>query len=300
MTLNMTRTFDEIVLTHADPARADQILANPIYRSLSTSFAGTQEYMAMEKLAQLSSEAEQDGRWDLIIVDTPPSRSALDFLDAPQRLGSFLDGPLIRILMAPARRSGRVGLRVIEAGATVVAGVLDKVLGAELLGDARTFITALEAVFGDFRERAEQTYQRLKEPGTAFVVVATPEQDALREASYFVERLEADDMPLSGMVVNRVTIPSAPWLSPERASVGREDLAESSDDPIAALALDLLSLHEATTRRAAAQERVLQAFTRALPGVPQVQVRALTTDVHDLDGLRKVGEELGTPGVSSR
>src|SRR5215470_5700713 len=106
MMLDMKRTFDEIVEAHADPDRAAQILANPFYQSLSSSFAGTQEYMAMEKLGQLRRADE----WDLIVVDTPPSRSALDFLDAPQRLGRFLDGRLLRLLVAPAKLGGRTGL----------------------------------------------------------------------------------------------------------------------------------------------------------------------------------------------
>ncbi|HMA47764.1 MAG TPA: ArsA-related P-loop ATPase, partial [Frankiaceae bacterium] len=112
MMLDMKRTFDEIVEAHADPDRAAQILANPFYQSLSSSFAGTQEYMAMEKLGQLRHADE----WDLIVVDTPPSRSALDFLDAPQRLGRFLDGRMIRLLLAPAKAGGRAYLKVVNIG----------------------------------------------------------------------------------------------------------------------------------------------------------------------------------------
>src|SRR5213082_991036 len=125
MMLDMKRTFDEIVEAHADPARAAQILANPFYQSLSSSFAGTQEYMAMEKLGQLRHADE----WDLIVVDTPPSRSALDFLDAPQRLSRFLDGRLIRMLTAPTRVSGRAYLRVVNAGFGVITGIVTKIIG---------------------------------------------------------------------------------------------------------------------------------------------------------------------------
>jgi anion-transporting ArsA/GET3 family ATPase len=298
MTLDMTRTFDEIVMAHADPERAAQILANPIYRSLSTSFAGTQEYMAMEKLAQLSERAADGDAWDLIIVDTPPSRSALDFLDAPQRLGSFLDGPFIRLLMAPARRTGRAGLRVLEAGAGIAGSILDKVLGAELLGDARTFIGALEAVFGDFRERADATYQRLKEPGTAFVVVAAPEQDALREAAFFVERLAEEGMPLAGLVVNRVTPSVAPWVNAERAAAGRDRLDDDPEpDDAHVLARDLLALHADQERRRLMESRAVEVFTAARPWVDQVEIPALAEDVHDLAGLRRIGE---LAAISSR
>src|SRR5881392_955513 len=130
MMLDMKRTFDEIVEAHADPDRAGQILANPFYQSLSSSFAGTQEYMAMEKLGQL----RRTERWDLIVVDTPPSRSALDFLDAPQRLSRFLDGRLIRLLTAPAR-TGMSAMRVLNAGFAMMTSVLTKILGTQVLKD---------------------------------------------------------------------------------------------------------------------------------------------------------------------
>src|SRR5205823_4112522 len=148
MMLDMKRTFDEIVEAHSDPDRAAQILANPFSQSLSSSFAGTQEYMAMEKLGQLRRSDE----WDLIVVDTPPSRSALDFLDAPERLGRFLDGRLIRLLASPVR-AGRPFTKVINAGFTMMTGALTKLLGGQLLRDAQTFITAFDTLFGGFRER---------------------------------------------------------------------------------------------------------------------------------------------------
>jgi len=178
MMLDMKRTFDEIVEQHADPERAAAILANPFYQSLSSSFAGTQEYMAMEKLGQLRAEIDQehDTRpWDLIVVDTPPSRSALDFLDAPQRLGSFLDGRFIKILLAPAKVGGKAYLKVFTAGLGAVTGVLSKVLGAQVLTDLQTFVAAIDSTFGGFRERADQTYALLQAPGTEFLVVAAPE-----------------------------------------------------------------------------------------------------------------------------
>ena len=211
MMLDMKRTFDEIVEAHSDPDRAEQILANPFYQSLSSSFAGTQEYMAMEKLGQLRRADE----WDLIVVDTPPSRSALDFLDAPQRLGRFLDGRLIRVLTAPTKAGGRAYLKFVTAGFTMVTSVITKVIGAQMLRDVQTFVAAFDTMFGGFRERAEDTYRLLQAPGTAFLVIATPEPDALREASYFVDRLSSDQMPLAGLVVNRV------HRSPARPSVGR-------------------------------------------------------------------------------
>ncbi|MEE1763736.1 MULTISPECIES: ArsA family ATPase [unclassified Streptomyces] len=223
MMLDMKRTFDEIVEAHADPDRASAILNNPFYQSLSAGFAGTQEYMAMEKLGQLRSRDE----WDLIIVDTPPSRSALDFLDAPKRLGSFLDGKLIRVLLAPAKVGGRAGMKFLNVGMSMMTGVLGKLLGGQLLKDVQTFVAAMDSMFGGFRTRADATYKLLQAPGTAFLVVAAPERDALREAAYFVERLAAEDMPLAGLVLNRVHGSGAAQLSAERALAAAENL----DDP---------------------------------------------------------------------
>ncbi len=154
MMLDMKRTFDEVVLAHSEPGKAEAILANPFYQAVSSSFAGTQEYMAMEKLGQLKASVDD---WDLIVVDTPPSRSALDFLDAPNRLGSFLDGRFIRLLSAPARASGRAGLKVFAFGVQVVTGTMTKILGGQMLQDVQTFVAALDTMFGGFRERADQT-----------------------------------------------------------------------------------------------------------------------------------------------
>ncbi|MDG9726319.1 ArsA family ATPase [Streptomyces sp. DH41] len=222
MMLDMKRTFDEIVEAHADPERAAAILGNPFYQSLSAGFAGTQEYMAMEKLGQLRARDE----WDLIVVDTPPSRSALDFLDAPKRLGSFLDGKLIRVLLAPAKVGGRAGMKFLNVGMSMMTGVLGKVLGGQFLKDVQTFVAAMDSMFGGFRTRADATYKLLQAPGTAFLVVAAPERDALREAAYFVERLAAEDMPLAGLVLNRVHGSGADGLSAERALAAAENLED--------------------------------------------------------------------------
>jgi anion-transporting ArsA/GET3 family ATPase len=292
MMLDMKRTFDEVVLAHTTPDRAEQIFANPFYQSLSSSFSGTQEYMAMEKLGQLRAE----DRWDLIVVDTPPSRSALDFLDAPKRLGSFLDGRFIRILMAPAKSGGRAYLKVVSAGLGAVTAALTKVLGAQVLRDVQGFVAALDTMFGGFRERAEATYALLQTDGTAFLVVAAPERDALREASYFVERLETEDMPLAGLVLNRVHTTLAPKLSAERAFAAAETLEEQDprDRAEHALAAELLRLHAERAATIARERRLQERFGRAHPDVPVTRITARPGDVHDLDGLRSLGAEIGT------
>ncbi|WP_320779512.1 ArsA family ATPase [Streptomyces sp. CRN 30] len=356
MMLDMKRTFDEIVEAHADPERASAILGNPFYQSLSAGFAGTQEYMAMEKLGQLRARDE----WDLIVVDTPPSRSALDFLDAPKRLGSFLDGKLIRVLLAPAKMGGRAGMKFLNVGMSMMTGALGKVLGGQLLRDVQTFVAAMDSMFGGFRTRADATYKLLQAPGTAFLVVAAPERDALREAAYFVERLAAEDMPLAGLVLNRVHGSGAAQLSAERALAAAENLDEarivdqrsgkavlrnsptthgSSESPasegsvseapapetgspaedradtdrtaedeqtteddrtatgdraVEQLTAGLLRLHAERMQLLSREQRTRDRFTALHPEVAVAEVAALPGDVHDLAGLRDIGDRLAT------
>ena len=198
MMLDMKRTFDDVVIAHSTPDKAAAILANPFYQALSSNFSGTQEYMAMEKLGQL--HAETNGQWDLIVVDTPPARSALDFLDAPEHLSALLDGRFLRMLLTPARGP----LRLMSVGFNLVSSAMTKILGAAIISDVQTFVTAFEALFGGFRQRAMSTFALLSSRQTTFLVVAIPQRDALREAAYFVDRLTEEQMPLSGMVINRV------------------------------------------------------------------------------------------------
>ncbi|SHL22650.1 ArsA family ATPase [Actinacidiphila paucisporea] len=354
MMLDMKRTFDEVVVQHSDPERARGILENPFYQSLSAGFAGTQEYMAMEKLGQLRA---QDA-WDLIIVDTPPSRSALDFLDAPKRLGSFLDGRFIKLLMAPAKVGGRAGVKFLNIGMSMMTGTLSKVMGAGLLRDVQTFVAAMDTMFGGFRTRADATYRLLQAPGTAFLVVAAPERDALREAAYFVERLADEDMPLAGLVLNRVHGSGAAQLTAERALAAAEALedyaaenaaedgtegaaVDAAPDPDGGpaenlagggivdhgagnadsrqhrpdstdeddgtgtgdterLAAGLLRLHAERMQVVARERRTRDRFVSVHPEVPMVDVTALPGDVHDLEGLRAIGQELaeGQPAAA--
>ncbi|MFF4799706.1 ArsA family ATPase [Streptomyces sp. NPDC001351] len=340
MMLDMKRTFDEIVEAHADGERAAAILNNPFYQSLSAGFAGTQEYMAMEKLGQLRARDE----WDLIVVDTPPSRSALDFLDAPKRLGSFLDGRLIRLLTAPAKLGGRAGMKFLNVGMSMMTGTLGKLLGGQLLKDVQTFVAAMDTTFGGFRTRADATYRLLQAPGTAFLVVAAPERDALREAAYFVERLAAEDMPLAGLVLNRVHGSGAARLSAERALAAAENLVEprivdqdggkaglrnspdtygssgspASESPadgsaepptsenhspgpdqedegaqsVERLTAGLLRLHAERMQLLSREQRTRDRFTALHPEVAVAEVAALPGDVHDLAGLRDIGDRL--------
>lgn len=290
MMLDMKRTFDEVVEAHASPEKAQQILQNPFYIALSSSFAGTQEYMAMERLGQLHAE----DRWDLIVVDTPPSRSALDFLDAPERLSSMLDGRFIRLMLAPAKGPARF----LTAGFGVVISALNKVLGAQVLNDMQTFIAAFDTLFGGFRQRAEATYSLLQADGTAFFVVASPEPAAMREATYFVERLGAENMPLAGLVVNRVQPDRGHDISPAEAEAGSKKLAGTSDN--GDVTAELLEVYATRLRLAEREQHLRDRFHAAHGTVRSSSVPALATDVHDLDGLRQISSALaGRAAVSA-
>ncbi|MEU7822749.1 ArsA-related P-loop ATPase [Catellatospora sp. NPDC049133] len=286
MMLDMKRTFDEVVLTHTAPERAKEIFANPFYQAMSSTFSGTQEYMAMEKLSQLRAT----DRWDLIVVDTPPSRSALDFLDAPARLGRFLDGKMLRLLMVPARAGGKSMFNLVTASFGVFSKAVQKILGAQLLTDLSGFVSALDSTFGGFRERADRTYRVLQDPQTAFLVVAAPEPDAVREAAYFAERLGAERMPLAGLVLNRVHRSELPELSAADSAEAAEKLsAEHADHALTAQALQV---HALLMRQVARETEVSTGFTDEFPQVPVAYVPAQPTDVHDLAGLRAIGAAL--------
>lgn len=290
MMLDMKRTFDEVVEQHTRPERAAEIFANPFYQAMSSTFAGTQEYMAMEKLGQLRATDE----WDLIVVDTPPSRSALDFLDAPARLSRFLDGRMLRLLLAPARTGGRSMFSLVTASFGIFSRTVQKIIGAQLLTDLSGFVAALDSMFGGFRQRADQTYRILQDPQTAFLLVAAPERDAVREAAYFAERLVAERMPLSGLVLNRMHQTEPAGLTAEQSEAAAAELEAAGDRTAAAGAL---RIHASLLRQTEREMRVAATFTDAFPQVAATAVAAQPADVHDVDGLRTIGTLLAGPAV---
>jgi anion-transporting ArsA/GET3 family ATPase len=280
MMLDMRRTFDEMVVQYSGPGRADSILENQFYQTVATSLAGTQEYMAMEKLGQLLAA----DKWDLVVVDTPPSRNALDFLDAPKRLGSFMDSRLWRMLLAPGRGIGRL----VTGAMGLAMKALSTVLGSQMLSDAAGFVQSLDATFGGFREKADRTYELLKRRGTQFVVVSAAEPDALREASFFVDRLAGENMPLAGLILNR-THPTLSDLHAEKAEEAADDLAV--DDPDS-LAVAVLRIHAERAQTAKREVRLLSRFTGANPHVAIVGVPSLPFDVSDLEALRAIADQI--------
>jgi anion-transporting ArsA/GET3 family ATPase len=291
MMLDMRRTFDEMVVQYSGPDRAQAILDNQFYQTVATSLAGTQEYMAMEKLGQLLGE----DRWDLVVVDTPPSRNALDFLDAPKRLGSFMDSRLWRLLLGPGRGIGRL----VTGAVGLAMKALSTVLGSQMLSDAAAFVQSLDATFGGFREKADRTYALLKRRGTQFVVVSAAEPDALREASFFVDRLSEERMPLAGLILNR-THPMLCSLPVERAIDGAQTLengTEVTDTAGAnALAKAVLQIHADRASTSKREIRLLSRFTGANPHVAIVGVPSLPFDVSDLEALRAIADQMTATG----
>ena len=286
MMLDMRHTFDEMVIEYSGPERAQAILENQFYQTVATSLAGTQEYMAMEKLGQLLAQ----DRWDLVVVDTPPSRNALDFLDAPKRLGSFMDSRLWKLLLGPGRGLGRLVTGVMG----LAMKALSTVLGSKMLSDAASFVQSLDTTFGGFREKADRTYELLKRRGTQFVVVSAAEPDALREATFFVDRLSEEGMPLAGLILNR-THPMLCSLTVERAIDGVADLQKAhsgkGDNPDA-LTIAVLGIHADRGQTAKREIRLLSRFTGANPHVPVVGVPSLPFDVSDLDALQAIADQI--------
>lgn len=289
MTLDPKRTFDELIETLApDDATREQILANRVYRELSDAIAGSQEFTAVAKLHELA----QEGGWDLLVLDTPPSRNALDFLDAPDRLRAFFEGRALHALL----RGGGAGLRLIGRGTGLVLGLLRRVTGAELLSDLSDFFRLLGGLLGGFRERAEQVEALLRAPDTTFLLVTSPEREPIDEAIYFRRRLQAADMRLGGAIVNRVhadelgddddALDELPALLEREAGLSPALAAK-----VAAAFAD----EHALARRDAANVAHLAA--RLGPGVPLLQVPLLDGDVHDVDGLVRLAAELFTSGA---
>jgi anion-transporting ArsA/GET3 family ATPase len=263
--LDTKTTFDDVVRRNAaSPEQADAILNNKLYRNISGALGGTQEYMAMEKLYSLHSE----GRFDLIVVDTPPTRRALDFLDAPKRLLRFLNNRLFRLLMAPTR----AGLRAVSSATQLFLKTMSRVVGGAVVSDAIAFFAAFEGMEQGFRDRAGLVSELLEDPGTAFVVVAAPRRDAVTEAIFFADRLRGSAGRVEALVANR--------MFPSFGAVpGRLE---------GSLAQNMRDFDQVSTR----EEAHLGELRERLPGTPVVRVPFLSTDVHDLEGLAEVGRWL--------
>ncbi|MGH9157106.1 MAG: ArsA family ATPase [Acidimicrobiales bacterium] len=274
--LDTRSTFDALITRYAEsPEQAQGILSNRLYRNIAGALSGTQEYMAMEKLYELHA----DERFDLVVVDTPPSRNALDFLDAPRRLSRFLDNRVFRMLMTPTRAY----LRAVSVATQTFLRTVSKVVGADVIGDAIAFFRAFEGMEQGFRERAEAVRTLLADPTVAFALVVTPRRDAVAEALFFAAKLGECGLSIDALVVNRAhpSFDASPGADRARA-------ASLSGTPLAPLYANRADLGELAQREA---DHIAAVAVQVTSG-SVVRVAFLADDVHDIAGLEQIAARL--------
>ena len=272
MMLDAKSTFDEIVAKHApDAATRDAVLSNRIYKELSTAVAGSQEYMAMEKLHQLHTE----GRYDLLVLDTPPSRNALDFLDAPDRLSKFIDSRSLHFFLAPSR----TGLKLFSRGTGLLFSILKRVTGVDLLQDLSDFFSSFGSMAEGFRERAKAVKALLGDEQTTFLLVTSPAEEAIAEARFFRDKLAEAEMPFGGVVVNRM----------HTEAEGDGEVPSGLDEE---LARKLRENYEDFHALAERDRRSVAQLAGDIGDRPLIVVPYLDDDVHDLAGLEAMNEYL--------
>ncbi len=279
MMLDTAATFDGLVRTHAeDPEQVDRILENRFYRNMAGAMSGTQEYMAAETLHSL----HHDDRFDLVVVDTPPSRNALDFLDAPGVLSRFLDHKIFRLAMLPTRS----GLKIFGAAAQPIFKAIGRIVGSDVLTDSLAFFQAFSGMETGFRERADDVIALLRADRTAFVVVASPRHDTITEAVWFAEQLQEQGVPLAAAIVNR--------LVPDFGVV-EVVLDKQASSELVALLANVEDLRAVRSAELAALQPLLVLAGEA----PVALLPLLDQDVHDLDALDRIGTELFPTGDAS-
>jgi len=270
--LDAKGTFDDLVQRYArTPEQAQAILGNRLYQNLAGALSGTQEYMAMEKLYELV-HSEQ---FDIVVVDTPPTRNALDLLDAPRRLTRFLENRLFRALLVPTR----LGLRAVSMATQALLRTIAKVAGSEIVQDAVAFFQAFEGMEEGFRSRASAVHELLADPSTAYILVTSGRPDAVAEAGYFAEKLTERAVTVSALVINRI----APSFG-------------DGADVTPAAGLELLEANLAELNALAAREEAAIAglVARVAPA-PVGRIPLFAEDVHELDGLRRAADHLFPP-----
>ncbi len=286
MMLDAKQTFDEVVREHApDDETRERILSNRIYQQLSSALAGSQEYMAMEKLYEIHAE----GRYDLLVLDTPPSRNALDFLDAPNRLLQFIDGRALQMFMKPTG----FGMRIFGRGASMMFSVLRRITGVDLLEELAEFFQAFSGMVGGFRERARKVNELLSDPATSFLVVCAPQGEPISEAVYFHRKLEEARMPFGGVIVNKVHA-----AGPADAEPVADELTELLGDP--ELAGRVEANHRDFRTLAERDRRNIARLGAELGTGAVIEVPYLDHDVHDLAGLIELNRYLFASGAEER
>ncbi|WP_372788868.1 ArsA family ATPase [Paraconexibacter sp.] len=280
MMLDAKRTFDELIERLApDEETRREILDNRIYQELSGAVAGTQEFTAIAKLYEL----DRDGRYDVVILDTPPSRNALDFLDAPDRLTGFFEGRALKMFLAPTG----LAAKVVGRSTGVVFGVLKRVTGVDLLQDLSVFFRALGGIIDGFRERASGVKALLGDPGTTFLIVTSPQREPVEEAIFFHGKLRDARMPFGALIVNRVT----PCAQDDEVDVDALT-DELSDDLGGALAGKVARTYAEAQALAHRDQRAIIRLEQALGVSDPILIPQLEGDVHDIGGLLGVHRHL--------
>ncbi len=275
MMLDPKRTFDELIERIApDANRAAEIKANRVYRELSTAVSGSQEFTAIAKLYDL----DREGEFDLLVLDTPPSRNALDFLDAPGRLTSFLEGRTLKAFMG----STGFGMRVLGRGVAPLLAALRRVTGVDLLSDLSTFFGLLGGMTEDFSRRAAQVEQMLKDPSTAFVLITSAQREPIDEAIWFRRTLERGGLPFAGVIVNRVHHDMLGDSEPDHLDAA---LREAIGPELAATVAQNFHDYHVLARR---DEHNIARLRSELAGEPLLLIPQLDDDVHDFEGLARV------------
>jgi anion-transporting ArsA/GET3 family ATPase len=295
MMLDSSATFDQLVVKYShSPERAKRLLDNKLYQYVSRSLAGTREYMAMEKLVAV----QNDNRFDLVILDTPPTANALDFLDAPERLVEALDSPAIRWFIEAFQSTGRLSLNLLARSAAAVLRGLGRITGGGFLEAVAEFITELNDLFGGFRERAKIVQAALRSPEVSFVLTTSPAPMNIQEVLYFSDRLEGSQMPRGAFVVNRFRLPppaadAPPSESEVVSAIAARGLALDDEAPSR-----LVQAHADAVHLAALDAMHVRGLDERAKGkVPIVRIPELPTDVHDLTSLRQLSDMLMSGGV---
>jgi anion-transporting ArsA/GET3 family ATPase len=285
MMLDTKSTFDRVVTRYAPtPEQAERIIANRFYRNISSTLSGSQEYMAMEKLYELHAE----GGYDLIVIDTPPTRNALDFLDAPKRMTDFFESRVLRWFLLPYVKGAGGFLKVANVAASTFLRVVKRIVGSEVLEDTAEFFGNLDGMYEGFKQRARDVATLLKSDATSFVVVTSPALDSVAEATFFASRLNEEGLPFGALVVNRVHPRFGDDIGVKPRQISRLEQA----GPEARLLAKLLDNHEAFMRVVNLEERNLEALARKVPRHRWARVPYLEQEAVDFSGLIAIADEL--------
>ena len=285
MMLDTKSTFDKVVLRYApSPEQAEKILQNRFAQSISSTLSGTQEYMALEKLYELHAE----GGFDLLVIDTPPTRNALDFLDAPRRVTDFFDSRVLRWFLLPYMKAGGGMMRFANVAAGTFLKIVQRIVGTDVLKDTAEFFGSMEGMYEGMKQRAREVANLLRSDATSFIVVTSPAEDSVNEATFFASRLNESGLPFGALVVNRVHPKYGDGIGVKPRQLAK--LEKGGGD--AQLLAKLLDNEEAFMRVVNLEEQNLETLARKIPRHRWVRVPYLEREAVDFPGLVAIADQL--------